>query len=294
MARGSKKNTAQSNSAKGASAQRKKGRNDAEDRVALKDAPSRGRARARAVEEEAPFEEIDREPRIFDDRTKRDIAGVIVAVLAVVLFLAVVLQPSGFLTSALSSALHLSLGIGAYVLPFILVIVGASLIVRVDRADLPLRLGVGLAMLFFAFMSALSLLTPGASTNGAVLFDANVLASRGGYVGSGIAWALLQLFGEAVGIALLLGVAVSGAVIIGFSLTGAFESLREKGSHSMRAFVPHAMRKTTNFLAFLTKLPTRTIIPMLRLTKIVLRRRSSLPRLASLAAKSAACLPASA
>lgn len=230
MARGSKKNTAQSNSAKGASAQRKKGRNDAEDRVALKDAPSRGRARARAVEEEAPFEEIDREPRIFDDRTKRDIAGVIVAVLAVVLFLAVVLQPSGFLTSALSSALHLSLGIGAYVLPFILVIVGASLIVRVDRADLPLRLGVGLAMLFFAFMSALSLLTPGASTNGAVLFDANVLASRGGYVGSGIAWALLQLFGEAVSIALLLGVALAGAVIIGFSLTGAFESLREKGS----------------------------------------------------------------
>lgn len=63
-----------------------------------------------------------------------------------------------------------------------------ALIVRVDRADLPLRLGVGLAMLFFAFMSALSLLTPGVSTNGAVLFDANVLASRGGYVGSGIAW----------------------------------------------------------------------------------------------------------
>lgn len=230
MARGSKKNTAQSNSAKGASAQRKKGKNDAEDRVALKDAPSRGRARARAVEEEASFKEFDREPRIFDDRTKRDIAGVIVAVLAVVLFLAVVLQPSGFLTSALSSALHLSLGIGAYVLPFILVIVGASLIVRVDRADLPLRLGVGLAMLFFAFMSALSLLTPGASTNGAVLFDVNVLASRGGYVGSGIAWALLQLFGEAVSIALLLGVALAGAVIIGFSLTGAFESLREKGS----------------------------------------------------------------
>lgn len=230
MARGSKKNTAQSNSAKGASVQRKKGKNDAEDRVALKDAPSRGRARARAVEEEAPFEEIDREPRIFDDRTKRDIAGVIVAVLAVVLFLAVILQPSGFLTSALSSALHLSLGIGAYVLPFILLIVGASLIVRVDRADLPLRLGVGLAMLFFAFMSTLSLLTPGASTNGAVLFDVNVLASRGGYVGSGIAWALLQLFGEAVSIVLLLGVALAGAVIIGFSLTGVFESLREKGS----------------------------------------------------------------
>ena len=231
MARGSKTNTAQSNSTKGASSQKKKGKNDAEDRVALKDAPSRGRARARAVEEDASFEEFDREPRIFDDRTKRDIAGVVVAVVAVVLFLAVVLQPSGFLTSALSTTLHLTLGIGAYVLPFMLVVVGASLIVRVDRTDLPARLGVGLALLFFAFMSALSLLTPGASSNGAVLFEADVLASHGGYVGSGIAWALLQLFGEAVSIVLLLGIALAGAVIIGFSLTGAFESLREKGAH---------------------------------------------------------------
>lgn len=169
-----------------------------------------------------------------------------------------------------------------------------ALIVRVDRADLPLRLGVGLAMLFFAFMSALSLLTPGASTNGAVLFDAKVLASRGGYVGSGIAWALLQLFGRSRDIVLLLGVALAGAVIIGFSLTGAFESLREKGSPIQCA--PRAARDVED-----DELPgipyeaaMRTIIPMLRLMKIVLRRRSSLPRLAPLVAKSAACLPASA
>ena len=120
-----------------------------------------------------------------------------------------------------------------------------------------------------------------------------VLASRGGYVGSGIAWALLQLFGEAVSIALLLGVALAGAVIIGFSLTGAFEVFAKGSQFNARL---RAVRDAEDdrLLAFLTKLSLKTNNPMLRLTKIGLRRRSSLPRLASLVAKSAACLPASA
>ena len=241
LARGSKKNAAQSNTSKPVKGSKGRGKAESEGRVPLKDAPARGRARARAAEqEEIPFDEFEREPRIFDDRTKRDIAGVVVAVVAVVLFLAVVLTPSGFITSALAEALHLTLGIGAYVLPFILIIVGASLLVRLERTDLPLRLGVGLALLFFAFMSALSLFTPGAAENGALLFEPVALSGRGGYVGAGIAWALLQLFGEAVSVVLLLGVALAGAVIIGFSLTGALESLREKGaelrvSHRKRA-----------------------------------------------------------
>ena len=103
MARGSKKNAAQSNTSKPVKGSKGRGKAESEGRVPLKDAPARGRARARAAEqEEIPFDEFEREPRIFDDRTKRDIAGVVVAVVAVVLFLAVVLTPSGFITSALA------------------------------------------------------------------------------------------------------------------------------------------------------------------------------------------------
>ena len=101
--------------------------------------------RARAVEEEAPFEEFDREPRIFDEIAPSAISpALIVAVLAVVLFLAVVLQPSGFLTSALSSALHLSLGIGAYVLPVHFGYRGREpALLRVDRRRFASTLGRG-------------------------------------------------------------------------------------------------------------------------------------------------------
>ena len=127
-----------------------------------------------------------------------------------------------------------------------------------------------------------------------MLFDANVLASRGGYVGSGIAWALLQLFGEAVSIALLLGVALAGAVIIGFSLTGAFDSLREKGSQFNARLRAARDAEDDELPGIPYEAADENDNPMLRLTKIVLRRRSSLPRLASLVAKSAACLPASA
>ena len=225
MARGSKSNAAQSNNPKGQKGA--KGRNGADGRIALKEASARGRAKADSGDS---FENPIRSPRIFDDRTKRDIAGVVTAVVAVVLFLTVALTPSGFITSALSGGLRALLGLGAYALPFILVIVGASLLLRLDRDDLPLRLGVGLVMLFLALEAILALFVSGAAENPDVVFGSAVLVARGGYVGAGIAWALLKLFGEAISIVLLAGLALAGAVIIGFSLTGALESIREKSS----------------------------------------------------------------
>ena len=102
MARGSKTTDAQS----------KKSTNAASDgRVALKDVPAKGKSRRKEAEPEV--EEVCVSPRIFDERTKRDIAGVAIAVLAVVLFVTAVLPPSGFITSALATGLHLALGIGS-------------------------------------------------------------------------------------------------------------------------------------------------------------------------------------
>ena len=54
------------------------------------------------------------EPRLLDERTRRDITGVAFAVLAVVLFVAAVLPTNAVVTSFVSTALHLSLGLGAY------------------------------------------------------------------------------------------------------------------------------------------------------------------------------------
>lgn len=219
MARGSKTTDAQS----------KKSANAAKDgRVALKDVPAKGKSRRKEAEPEP--EETYVQPRIFDERTKRDITGVAIAVVAVVLFVTAVLPPSGFITSALASGLHLALGVGAYVLPFVLVIVGVSFLARSDADSFALRMGVGLAMLFFAFESILSLFTPGADANPELLFVQESLVLRGGYLGAGVSWVLLELLGRLVGCIVMVGVACGGAVIIGFSISGALSLVREKAA----------------------------------------------------------------
>ena len=219
MARGSKTTDAQS----------KKSTNAASDgRVALKDVPAKGKSRRKEPEPEV--EEVCVSPRIFDERTKRDITGVAIAVLAVVLFVTAVLPPSGFITSALATGLHLALGVGSYVLPFVLVIVGVSFLARSDADSFALRMGVGLAMLFFAFETILSLFTPGADTDSGLLFVQESLVSRGGYLGAGVSWALLELLGRLVGCIVMVGVACGGAVVIGFSISGALRLVQEKAS----------------------------------------------------------------
>ena len=219
MARGSKTTDAQSKKSTNAAS---------EGRVALKDVPAKGKNRRKEAEPEV--EEVCVSPRIFDERTKRDITGVAIAVLAVVLFVTAVLPPSGFITSALATGLHLALGIGSYVLPFVLIIVGVSFLARSDADSFALRMGVGLAMLFFAFETILSLFTPGADTDSGLLFVQESLVSRGGYLGAGVSWALLELLGRLVGCIVMVGVACGGAVVIGFSISGALRLVQEKAS----------------------------------------------------------------
>ncbi|MDO4443857.1 MAG: DNA translocase FtsK 4TM domain-containing protein, partial [Slackia sp.] len=215
MARGSKTTESQS-----------KKKNDAakEGRVALKDAPSKG-GRARKEPPAEPQEAVS-VVRIFDERTRRDIAGVGIAVLAVVLFVTAVLPPSGFITSALAQGLHAALGLGAYVLPFLLAGVGACFLVRGETDVLAFRLGIGFALLFVSFEALLSLFVPGADIDSSLLFSPDALASSGGYLGAGIAWALLELLGRVVGAIVMVGVALGGAVVIGFSFS---EALRKLG-----------------------------------------------------------------
>lgn len=215
MARGSKTTESQS---------KKKGDAAKEGRVALKDAPAKGRRGRSEAEPEAP---VSPAPRVFDERTRRDIAGVGIAVAAVVLFVTAVLPPSGFITSALAEGLHMALGLGAYVLPFALAAVGACFLVRGESDTLAVRMGIGLAMLFVAFEALLSLFVAGADADSSLLFVRDALISRGGYLGAGIAWALLELLGRVVGAVVMFGLAVAGAVVIGFSVSGALLSARD-------------------------------------------------------------------
>ena len=170
------------------------------------------------------------EDRIFDERTRRDITGVVFVVVAIVLFVAAILPTDAVVTSFVSQALHLTLGLGAYLLPLFLLVCGVSFIVRFNQQRVPTRIAVGLGMVFVAVLVLLALSMPTETDGGAPshLFDAYQLTLRGGYLGAGIAWAGYTLFGQVISIIIMLGVIVAGIVIIGFSFTGIIDSIRQR------------------------------------------------------------------
>ena len=168
--------------------------------------------------------------RIFDERTRRDIAGVVFAVLAVVLMVAAILPSDAIVTSFVSRALHLTFGLGAYLLPVFLFVCGVSFLVRFDRERVPTRIAVGLCLVFVAVLTLLALTMPVGPEGGApeMIFDPDQLTLRGGYIGAGIAWAGYTLFGQVVSIIVMIGVVIVGFVIIGLSFSGIIEKVRER------------------------------------------------------------------
>lgn len=170
------------------------------------------------------------EPRIFDERTRRDIIGVVFAVLAVILFVASVMPTRAVVTQFISTALHLTLGVGSYLLPVFLLIIGASFLIRFDRERVPARVALGLAMIFVSILALLALATPfpaGVSGAPAELFEPAQLAARGGYVGAGIAWVGYTLFGQVISCIIMVGVIVVGLAVIGVSLSRLIERVQD-------------------------------------------------------------------
>lgn len=194
---------------------------------AEKNARKNGAANARIVSEDSR--------RIMDERTRRDITGVVFAVVAIALFVAAVMPTNAVVTSFVSTALHLVLGLGAYLLPFFLLVIGASFLVRFDRERVPARVSVGLVMIFVAVLVLLALFTPvaaGEQGAPAALFAADQLSARGGYIGAGIAWVGFTLLGQVISCIIMFGVVVAGFVIIGFSLSKLIEHVQDRRSEA--------------------------------------------------------------
>lgn len=121
------------------------------------------------------------------------------------------------------------MGLGAYLLPFLLLAIGVSFLVRFDRERVPARVAVGLALVFFAVLVLLALFTPTPDPHDlSALFDHEQLAARGGYVGAGVAWVGLTLFGQVVSSVIMAGVILAGLAVVGFSLSKLIERVREK------------------------------------------------------------------
>ena len=98
--------------------------------------------------------------KLIDEYAKRDIVGIAFTVAAVVLFIAAVMRSDAIVTSFISSALHLTLGIGAYILPLFLLAIGITFLIRFEAERVPTRVAVGLGLVFVALLAVFALATP--------------------------------------------------------------------------------------------------------------------------------------
>ncbi|RHF39229.1 FtsK/SpoIIIE family DNA translocase [Collinsella intestinalis] len=154
----------------------------------------------------------------MDDTAGRDIAGIAIAVVAVVSFIAVVSPTSAPVSNAIAGFYHLGFGLGAYVLPFALLIFAAGLFLR-DRAPLNARTLLGGSLILLGVLAILSLMVPGTEFATSAMFEAEALSTSGGYVGAFIASALQQALGKTISLVVLIGLIIVGFVVIGFSVS---------------------------------------------------------------------------
>lgn len=167
------------------------------------------------------------DPRLFDDRIRRDVAGISCIILGVILFASMIISTDAPITAFVQDFMHHGLGFGAYILPFLLLIIAASFLVRVKKERVSLRISLGIALIFIAFLSLLALFTPESAPDATNrLFVERELVGRGGYLGAGIAWVGLSLFGQVISCIIIVGIALIGFVIVGFSLSGLVERIR--------------------------------------------------------------------
>lgn len=175
---------------------------------------------------EADFDEF--EP-LVEPSANRDIAGVVIAVLAIASFIAVISPATAPVTAAVAGFYHLGFGLGAYVLPIVILLFAATLFLGED-SPLNVRSVAGGAVVFVAIVSILSLMVPGTSDSCDLMFTPQNLSVSGGYIGAFIASALQNALGKPVAMVVLLGLAVVGFVIIGFSVGGVLRSARDRAA----------------------------------------------------------------
>ncbi len=219
-------------------------------------APQEKAARKAAASSRARVPEPELAP-VLEERARRDIAGISFIVLGVAFLLVALIPGSAVVTTALSTVVKLLIGVGSYLLPLLLFVVGTCFLVRIDNGRVPARLAIGLGIIFFALLVILSLFTPYLATDGAVpslMFDESQLKARGGYLGAGIAWAGLNFLGFPVSLVIMVGVVLIGLAVIGLSASRLIERVCEKGRSLRRgddddAAVPAAPFATARMAA---------------------------------------------
>lgn len=165
---------------------------------------------------------------LIDAQGWRDIIAVALIILGLALLATVTLNTGAVVSSAIAVGLHMGLGLGAYLVPLILIGVGCTLL-GLRKEAIPGRVWLGLTIIVLTTLSLLALSTPGVNPqNTAVLIAGDNPAMRGGYVGAAIVSVGIHFLGNIITGILLLGFLVVGFVVLGFSVSDFVAQLQER------------------------------------------------------------------
>ena len=96
-------------------------------------------------------------PQIIDDSSRRTIIAIVCAVVALALILIVAWPTNAVVASFLSLVLRRGLGVGAYILPILLIIVAGTFVARFESERVPTRVVIGLARMYLGLLIVLAL-----------------------------------------------------------------------------------------------------------------------------------------
>ncbi|MEY8436474.1 DNA translocase FtsK [Atopobiaceae bacterium 24-176] len=158
--------------------------------------------------------------------------GVALVVVAVAMAIALTSPSSAVVADACRTFLTYGFGAGAMLVPVALLLYAITFFLPSD-GPVSARAAIGLALIVTAVLAMLSLLYVPAATAEAEaswVFRPEVACNAGGYWGGALAWVLLTLVGQTIGMVVLVGMVVAGIVICGFSISGLVAKIRDASS----------------------------------------------------------------
>ena len=151
--------------------------------------------------------------RVLDADTRHEVVGIALSALALALAIMMLSESGAVVPRLLAAVLRLAVGIGAYVVPVVILLWGVSYFIRAVRVN-ETRVGLGLGVLLLAAIAIAAIGAPSPT-----FWEEATLSAHGGYVGGALAWGLSSLFGPTISYVLLSALALIGLVVAGMSIS---------------------------------------------------------------------------
>ncbi len=165
---------------------------------------------------------------VLEPDARYDIYGIVLVAAAIALAIALLSSGAGLLGGAVAGIFRLLFGLGAFVVPVLMLLWGVTFFVRTIAIS-ELRVGAGLGIVLLALIGMLGL-----GSSAEEQWRTIELETHGGYLGGGLAWALRSLVGEPISYVVLAAVMLIGLVITGLSVSGLVERVSERFATSGR------------------------------------------------------------